>query len=73
MRVNEMFRARMAVRHSSKAPTLSVMEKWMVVLTGATAESVHLCRWLAAEDIVFCWVCCKDLIEGDCVLVRDDV
>jgi hypothetical protein len=31
---------------------LSVMEKWMVVLRGVTVASVHLCRWLAAADML---------------------
>lgn len=51
MRVKEMFKERMAARHSSRAPTLSVIEKWMVVLIGDDAVSVHLWRWLAAADM----------------------
>lgn len=54
IRVREMCMALMAARQSSRAPTLSVMEKWTVVLTGATGVSVHLWRWWvgAAADMV---------------------
>lgn len=53
MRVRETFMALMAARHSSRAPTLSVIVKWMVVFPGTMVISVHLCKCAGVEaDIV---------------------
>ena len=75
MRVREMFMALMAARHSSRAPTLSVMVKWMVVFPGTMVASVHLCKCAGDEaDILVsrfvegcCWCCvfCWGVRRGD--------
>ena len=44
IRVRDMFMALMAARHSSRAPTLSAIEKRTVDLTGVKVASVHLWR-----------------------------